>query len=79
MRCATHSGKGIGLISRVDAARRIFVGDLVAPLGVGVFRDMPPVKVPGFYLVLPRAHRRIGGIASFFDRVPGQSWLDNTG
>ena len=79
MRCATLSGMGIGLISRVDAERDILAGDLVAPLGVDALRDMPPEKVPGFYLVLPRAHRRVSGIACFCDWVTRQNWEETTG
>ena len=78
MRCATLSGMGIGLVSRVDAEHDILVGDLVAPLGVDALRDMPPGKVPGFYLVLPRVHRRVSGIASFCDWVTGQDWEEAT-
>ena len=74
MRCATLSGLGIGLVSRADAECDIRAGDLVAPLGVDVLREMPPDKVPGFYLVLPRGHRRISGIAGFCDWVTGQDW-----
>ncbi|MCY3875132.1 MAG: LysR substrate-binding domain-containing protein [Rhodobacteraceae bacterium] len=79
MRCATLSGMGIGLISRVDAEHDIFAGDLVAPLGVDALHGMPPETVPGFYLVLPRAHRRVSGIARFCDWVTGQNWEEATG
>ena len=79
MRCATLSGMGIGLISRVDAERDILAGNLVAPLGVDALRDMPPETVPGFYLVLPRGHRRVSGIASFCDWMTGQDWEEATG
>ena len=79
MRCATLSGMGIGLISRGDAEHDVFAGDLVAPLGIDVLRHMPPETVPGFYLVLPRAHRRISGISSFCDWVTGQDWEETTG
>ncbi len=78
MRCATHSGMGIGLISRIDAEHDMLAGDLVAPLGVDALRDMPPETVPGFYLVLPRAHRRVSGIAQFCDWVTGQNWDETT-
>ena len=78
MRCATLSGMGIGLISRVDAERDILAGDLVAPLGIDALRAMPAEKVPGFYLVLPRAHRRVSGIARFCDWVTGQDWVETT-
>ena len=74
MRSATLSGMGIGLLSRRDAERDMRTGDLVAPLGVDALRGMPPGKVPGFYLVLPRAHRRISGVSSFCDWVTGQDW-----
>ncbi len=79
MRRATLSGMGIGLISRVDAEYDIRVGDLVAPFGIDLLRDMPPDQVPGFYLVLPRAHRRISGIANFCDWVTSQNWEETTG
>ena len=74
MRCATLSGMGIGLISRVEAEQDILAGDLVTPLGVDVLDDMPPETVPGFYLVQPCAHRRISVIASFCDWMTGQVW-----
>ena len=79
MRCATLSGLGVGLISRADAEHDILAGDLVAPLGVDVLRDMPPETVPGFYLVLPRARHRVSGIACFCDWVTGQNWEEATG
>ena len=74
MRCATLSGMGVGLISRVDAEHDTLAGDLVAPLGIDALSDMPEEKVPGFYLVLPRAHRRVSRIARFCDWVTGQIW-----
>ena len=79
MRCATLSGMGIGLISRIDAEHDILAGNLVAPFGVDALRDMPPDQVPGFYLVLPRAHRRVSGIERFCDWVTGQNWEETTG
>ncbi|MCY3873549.1 MAG: LysR substrate-binding domain-containing protein [Rhodobacteraceae bacterium] len=79
MRCATLSGMGIGLISHADAENDILAGDLVAPLGVDALRDMPPETVPGFYLVLPRAHRRVSEIGSFCDWMTGQDWQETTG
>ncbi len=78
MRRATLSGLGIGLVSRVDAEHDIRAGDLVAPFGVDVLRDMPRDQVPGFFLVLPRAHRRVSGIARFCDWVTGQNWEEST-
>lgn len=74
MRRATLSGMGVGLISRIDADRDIRAGDLVAPLGTGLLDDMPPAQVPGFFLVLPRAHRRVGAVAKFCDWVTAQNW-----
>ena len=79
MRCATLSGMGVGLVSRVEAEHDILAGNLVAPLGVDALRDMPPDQVPGFYLVLPRAHRRVSRIAHFCDWVTGQNWEETTG
>ena len=74
MRRATLSGMGMGLVSRADALKDIRSGDLVAPLGVELIRDMPDAQVPGFYLVLPRAHRRVSGVANFCDWVTAQDW-----
>ncbi|WP_420583667.1 LysR substrate-binding domain-containing protein [Ruegeria sp.] len=74
MRRATMAGLGIGLISRVDAERDIRSGDLVAPLGVDILYDMPADQVPGFYLVLPKAHRRVSGVANFCNWVTSQDW-----
>ncbi len=72
MRSATLSGLGVGLISRVDAERDIRAGGLVIPLGIDALCGMPPEQVPGFYLVLLRAHRRVSGVAGFYAWVTGQ-------
>lgn len=74
MRRATLSGMGVGLISRVDAERDIRAGDLVAPLGTDLLLDMPDEQVPGFFLVLPRAHRRVSAVRNFCEWVSRQSW-----
>ena len=78
MRSATLSGLGIGLISRIDAEHDIRARNLIAPLGVDALREMSPEKVPGFYLVLPRTHRRVSRIANFCDWVTGQDWEETT-
>ena len=78
MRRATISGMGIGLISRIDAENDIRVGDLVAPLGVNMLNDMPDEEIPGFYLVLPQAHRRVSSIAKFCDWVSKVNWQEPT-
>lgn len=77
MRRATLSGLGVGLISRIDADKDIRAGDLVAPLGADLIKDMPEDQVPGFYLVLPRAHRRVSGVANFCEWVCAQDWEAN--
>ena len=79
MRRATLSGMGVGLISRADAYHDIRVGDLVAPLGLDVLMKMPPEQVPGFYLVLPRAHRRVRAIEIFCSWVAGENWEEVSG
>ncbi|KIC21290.1 LysR substrate-binding domain-containing protein [Leisingera sp. ANG-Vp] len=76
MRRATLSGMGVGLISRADAERDLRAGDLVAPLGTDTLLAMPPEQIPGFYLVLPRAHRRVSGVGNFCDWVTGQDWKE---
>jgi LysR family glycine cleavage system transcriptional activator len=35
---------------------------------------MPASQVPGFYLVLPKAHRRVASIAAFCRWVQGEDW-----
>lgn len=74
MRRATLAGLGVGLISRIDAEEDLKSGALVAPLGTAVMDAMPPDRVPGFYLVLPKSHRRIKQIATFCRWVEGQDW-----
>ena len=74
MRRAAISGIGIGLISRIDAIDDIEAGRLVAPLGTDALEDMNEKDVPGFYLILPKAHRRIKTIADFCTWVTGEDW-----
>lgn len=76
MRRATLSGLGIGLISRPDALRDIEAGKVIAPLGVDALSGMPDADVPGFYLVVPRAHKRVRTVAAFCDWIAGEDWTD---
>lgn len=76
MRRATHSGLGVGLVSRIDALHDIAAGRLVAPFGTEALSDMARADVPGFYLVLPRAHRRVRTIAAFCDWITSENWAD---
>lgn len=76
LRRATIAGLGVGLISTIDAAEDLKAGKLVAPLGEGVMRGMPEEQVPGFYLVLPKAHRRVKQILSFCQWVETVDWLE---
>ncbi|MXN17870.1 LysR family transcriptional regulator [Pseudooceanicola sp. GBMRC 2024] len=74
MRRGTISGLGIGLVSRIDALDDLETGRLVAPLGLDVLGDMPATEIPGFYLVLPKAHRRVKSIAAFCDWIISEDW-----
>lgn len=74
MRRATVAGLGVGLLSVIDAEEDLKLGKLVAPFGRDVMRAMPPEQVPGFYLVLPRAHRRMKPIEAFCRWVEGEDW-----
>jgi LysR family transcriptional regulator, glycine cleavage system transcriptional activator len=65
MRRAAMSGRGIGLFSTIDAVEDLKPGRLVAPFGTGVMHLMPVAEVPGFYPILPKAHRRVKTIAAF--------------
>jgi LysR family transcriptional regulator, glycine cleavage system transcriptional activator len=75
MRRATLAGLGVGLISTIDAAEDLKQGKLVAPFGPDVMRQMPEALVPGFYLVLPKAHRRVKTILSFCRWIEAENWL----
>lgn len=75
MRQATLAGLGIGLISTIDAAEDLKLGRLVAPFGQDIMRRMPEPQVPGFYLVVPRAHRRVKTIATFCRWIEAEDWL----
>lgn len=79
MRRATLSGMGVGLISLADAEKDVRSGDLVAPLGMDRLLEMPEHQVPGFYLVLPRAHRRLRNVADFCDWILPQDWCEEGG
>ncbi len=79
MRRATLSCMGVWLISGADAYHDIRVGDLVASLGLDVLRKMPPVQVPGFYFVLPRAYRRLRAFEIFCNWVAGEKWEEVVG
>ncbi|MFT3972451.1 MAG: hypothetical protein QM699_03065 [Amaricoccus sp.] len=37
---------------------------------------MPEQEVPGFFLVLPKGHRRVRQIAAFCRRVEGERWQE---
>ena len=76
MRRATLAGLGIGLISKIDAAEDLKLGKLVAPFGAEVMHRMPEDQIPGFYLVLPRAHRRVRTIAAFCRWIEAEAWDD---
>jgi len=74
MRRATLTGLGIGLISTIDAAEDLKLGKLVAPFGQDVMHKMPEAEVPGFYLVVPKAHRRVKTIATFCRWIETENW-----
>ena len=74
LRRAAQSGIGVGLLSTLDAKNDIRDGRLVAPFGVDALVDMPVAQVPGFFLVAPRAHRRVKSIAAFCDWITSEDW-----
>lgn len=75
MRRATLAGLGVGLLSEIDAAEDLNAGKLVAPFGREVMQAMPLDQVPGFYLVLPKAHRRIKTISAFCRWIESETWV----
>ncbi|MEO5615683.1 MAG: LysR substrate-binding domain-containing protein [Cypionkella sp.] len=74
MRRATLAGLGVGLLSTIDAEEDLASGKLIAPFGLDVMAAMPEAQIPGFYLVLPKAHRRVKAIAAFCDWVARENW-----
>ena len=73
------AGLGVGLISVIDALEDLKTGRIVAPFGMDVMARMPPDQVPGFYLVLPKSHRRDKAVASFCRWIEGEDWSLETG
>lgn len=74
MRRATVAGMGVGLLSVSDAEDDIAAGKIVAPFGMDALASMPPEQIPGFYLVLPKSHRRLKTIAAFCNWVEAEDW-----
>lgn len=74
MRRGVLSGIGVGLISKADAVEDIEAGRLVAPFGLDALDDMPEGYRPGFYLVVPRAHKRLRPVAQFCDWITSERW-----
>ncbi|MFK0333949.1 LysR substrate-binding domain-containing protein [Rhizobium sp. NPDC090275] len=74
MRRGTVSGLGVGLVSTLDALSDIKAGRLVAPFGIGRLADMDKKDVPGFYLVVPRAHKRVKVISTFCEWICAEDW-----
>jgi LysR family glycine cleavage system transcriptional activator len=73
-RRAALAGLGVGLLSTRDAEEDLKLGRLVAPFGHGVMHAMPESEVPGFYLILPKSHRRVKTIAAFCAWLLSQDW-----
>lgn len=74
MRRGTLAGLGVGLISEIDALEDLKLGKLVAPFGMDVMQGMTQTEVPGFYLILPKAHRRIKTISAFCTWIESENW-----
>lgn len=76
MRRATLAGLGVGLLSVIDAEEDLKRGKLIAPFGLDVMRGMPKAQIPGFYLVLPKAHKRMKPIATFCKWIDAENWSE---
>ncbi len=76
-RRAALAGLGVGLLSTRDADEDLKLGRLVAPFGDWVMHGMPESEVPGFYLILPKSHRRVKTIAAFCTWLVAQDWSVN--
>ncbi|SOE47265.1 Glycine cleavage system transcriptional activator [plant metagenome] len=74
LRRAAIAGMGVGLVSDLHAHADLAAGRLVAPLGVDALDGMDPAQMPGFYLVLPRSHKRVATIEAFSRWVKAERW-----
>ncbi|MGE8603500.1 LysR substrate-binding domain-containing protein [Bordetella trematum] len=74
LRRAAIAGMGVGLVSDLHAHADLAAGRLVAPLGVEALAAMDPAETPGFYLVLPRSHKRVATIEAFSNWVKTEQW-----
>ncbi len=74
MRRAALQGIGVGLVSLMDAEQDLRLGALVAPVGRDALVDMKPEEIPGFYLVMPRGHRRVKAVAALHGWLVEQDW-----
>ncbi|NIY75330.1 LysR family transcriptional regulator [Thalassospira sp. HF15] len=74
MRRAAISGMGVGLISKLDAMEDLTEGRLVAPFGLDALSNMESEDIPGFYLIVPRAHKRVGIISNFCQWIVSENW-----
>jgi len=74
MRRAAISGLGVGLISARDAKEDLEAGRLIAPLGTDALTAMAAADVPGFYLIVPKARRRVATIAAFCNWLLSEDW-----
>lgn len=74
MRRATLTGMGVGLISAIDAMDDLRNGRLIAPLGTEALADMNEQDIPGFYLIVPKAHKRVRTIAKFCEWISAEDW-----
>lgn len=78
MRRATLAGLGVGLLSEIDAEEELKTGRIVAPFGRDVMARVPAKEIPGFYMVLPKSHRRVKVVAAFCRWVEGEDWASAT-
>ena len=78
MRRGTISGLGVGLVSEIDADQDLKAGRLVAPLGRDALKNMGENDIPGFYLLLPKSHRRVKTVATFCDWITDEEWTQET-
>lgn len=74
LRQAVCAGLGVGLLPEIDAAEDLKSGQRVAPLGLKTMQDMAEEDVPGFYLVLPKAHRTVKANNMFCCWRQSENW-----
>ena len=64
----------LGALAQALPGQILAEGAAFAPFGPDTMHKMPQNEVPGFYLVLPKAHRRVKTISTFCRWIESENW-----